>query len=82
METRLGPVRVRSIVFDGDLRQTEKLIPLSITAEYRHLEDQQPISQLAAFAPQQIFGMKFSMELHRIAESGETHIALRRVEDK
>jgi hypothetical protein len=36
VETRLGPVRVRSIVFDGDLRQTENLIPLSITAEYRH----------------------------------------------
>lgn len=51
-----------------------------MTAEYRHLETGQPISQIAAFAPQEIQGMRFSMELHRIAESGETHITLRKLE--
>jgi hypothetical protein len=81
-DTSLGPIRVRSIVFCGELQVIENLVPLSVTAEYRHLEDGQAISQLAAFVPQEILGMKLSMEFHRIAESGETHIALRRVEDE
>lgn len=81
VETRLGPVRVRSIIFDGELHLKENLVPLSVTAEYRHIEDGQAISRLAAFAPQEILGIKVSMELHRIAESGETHVTLRKVEE-
>ena len=32
------------------------------------------------FAPQNIDGMNFSLEFHHLAESGETHILMRRVQ--
>ena len=72
---------MQAILFEGELRIKESLVLLSVTAEYRDAEAGQPISQLAAFAPQEMHGMKFSMEVHRMAESGETHIILRRVRD-
>jgi len=80
VETSLGPVRVRRMVFFGELYIIETLVPLSVSAEYRHLETGRPISQLAAFVPQNILGVKLSMEFHRITESGETHLRLRKVE--
>lgn len=79
VETSVGPIRVKAILFEGELRIKEVLAPLSEMTEYRHVETGQPISQMAAFVPQNIHGMKFSMEMHRMAESGETHIVLRRV---
>ena len=81
VETSVGAIRVQAIIFEGELRIEETLVPLSVTAEYRHAETGQPISQLAAFAPQTVHGMKLSMEMHRMAESGETHIVLRRLRD-
>jgi hypothetical protein len=81
IETGSGPIRVQAILFQGDLHIKETVVPLSITAEYRHAETGETISQLAAFAPQEIHGMKFSMEMHRIADCGETHIIMRRVRD-
>jgi len=81
VETPIGAIRVQAIVFEGELRITKTLVPLTVTAEYRHTETGQPISQLAAFAPQTIHGMKVSMEMHRMAESGETHIVLRKLKD-
>jgi hypothetical protein len=59
---RVGPVRVHSIIYGGELYIKETLLPLSVTAEYRHLETGQPISQIATFAAQEIHGMKFSTE--------------------
>ena len=81
VETPVGFIRIRAIVFEGELRINSTLVPLSVTAEYRHAETGQPISQLAAFAPHAMHGMKFSMEMHKMAESGKTHIVMRRVKD-
>jgi len=81
VETAEGPVRLRAIVFDGELRLKETLVPLMMTAEYRHAETGEVISQVASFAPQSIHGMKFTAEMHRMAESGETHVTLRRLPD-
>lgn len=81
IETRIGQIRVHSITFRGELYVKEILVPLSVTAEYRHLDTGQPISQIAAFGAQEIHGMKFSMELHRMSDSGDTHITLRRLDD-
>ena len=81
VETGLGPVRVQSIIFRGELYIKETLLPLSATTEYRQIETGQPISQVAAFAPVELCGMRLSMELHRLAESGETHVTLRKLED-
>ena len=81
IETALALVRVTQIEFIGELRVEETVVPVIKTAEYRHAETGEPISQLAAFAPQSILGMNLALELHRIAESGETHVTMRRLPD-
>jgi len=81
VETRVGPVRVHSVIYGGELYIKQTLVPLSVTAEYRHLETGQPISQIAAFAAQEIHGKKFAIEFQRMSDSGETHITLRKLED-
>lgn len=81
VETAKGPVRLSAIVFDGELRIIETLIPLMVTAEYRRAETGEVISQVASFAPQSINGMKFSTEMHKMADTGETRVILRRLPD-
>lgn len=81
VDTSIGPVRVEAIDFLGELSIRERLIPLTVTAEYRQTETGEPISQVATFAPHSIHGMMFSLEMHRISESGETHIILRKLPD-
>jgi len=79
VETAAGAIRVHAIIFRGELRLKEIPVPLSATSEYRHTETGQPISQTATFGPQTILGIKFSTEMHHMAESGEIHVILRRV---
>ena len=81
IETSEGPIRLRAIVFEGELRLKETLVPLMVTAEYQHVHSGETISQIASFAPQSILGMKFSTELHKMADTGETHVILRRLDD-
>jgi hypothetical protein len=81
IETALGLVRVTQIEFLGELRVEETVVPVVKTAEYRHAGTGEPISQLAVFAPQSILGMNLALELHRMAESGETHVTMRRLPD-
>ena len=80
-ETTKGPVRLRAIIFDGEIRSKEILLPLMTTAEYRHADTGEVISQVASFAPQSINGMKFTTELHKMEDSGETHVIIRRLPD-
>lgn len=80
IETSEGPIQLRAIVFEGELRLKETLVPLMVTAEYRRTDSGEVISQVASFAPQSILGMKFSIELHKMADSGGTHIVLRRLD--
>lgn len=81
IETEAGKVKVMCIVFTGkaSLKCTE--IPLFATSEYRKVDTGDVVSQVASFAPQSIHGMKFSTEMHRMGETGETHILLRRLDD-
>jgi hypothetical protein len=81
IETPLGPARVAHIEFLGELRVEETIVPLIKAAEYLHSETGEPISQLAAFAPQSIVGMSLALELHRMTESGKTHVIMRRMAD-
>lgn len=81
VETTEGPVRLRAILFHGELRLKEALVPIMATAEYRHAKTGEVISQVASFAPQSIHGMKFSTEMHKIGDTGETHVILRRLPD-
>lgn len=79
VETKLGPVRIEEIIYLGELSVKERLVPIAITAEYRDAETGNVISQVAAFEPQEMHGMKFSLEMHRMGENGETHIIMRRL---
>ena len=81
LDTPLGGVRVNQIEFLGELRIEETDVPVTKTAEYRHAETGEVISQLAAFAPQSILGMNLELEMHRMAETGETHVTMRRLPD-
>jgi hypothetical protein len=78
IETEEGAIDIREICFCGELSIEEKLVPLAVTSTYEHFGNGGLISQYAAFAPQEMPGGKFSLELHRIGEDGETHILLRR----
>jgi hypothetical protein len=82
IDTDVGPIRVTQIEFHGELRIEETVIPVVKTAEYRHAVTGEPISRLAAFAPQSINGVNLALELHRIAESGETLVTMRRLPDE
>ncbi|WOD14158.1 hypothetical protein [Paraburkholderia kirstenboschensis] len=81
VECANGPVRLGAIVFDGEFSVVATTIPLLTTAEYRQVKTGDVISQVASFAPQAINGMKFSTEMHKMADTGETHIVLRRLPD-
>lgn len=81
LETDTGLVRVNQIEFFGELRIEELEVPLVKTVEYRHAETGEVISQLAAFAPQSVLGMNLAVEMHHMADTGETHIAMRRLTD-
>lgn len=81
LETPSGRVRLSQIDFIGELRVEETEVPVIKTAEYRHAETGEVISQLAAFAPQSILGMNLALEMHRMAETGETHVTMRRLRD-
>ena len=81
LEIPTGSVRVSHIEFFGELRIEEIEVPIIQTAEYRHAETGDVISQLATFAPQSISGINLGLEMHRIADSGATHFAMRRLPD-
>lgn len=80
IDTSEGPIQLHAIVFEGELRLKETLVPLMVTAEYRHANTGEVISQIASFSPQSILGMKFSTELHKMTQTGETHVVLRRLD--
>lgn len=81
VETDKGPVPLRGINFIGEIRLKETLLPLMFTAEYRHTDTGEAISQVASFAPQSIYGMNLSVEMHKMNDTGKTHVILRRLAD-
>lgn len=81
IDTEKGKIRIHSIIYTGELRLVESIHPLTLTAEYKHSGNGETISQVASFAPQTIMGMKFSTEFHKMSDTGETHIIMRRLSD-
>lgn len=79
LQTGAGHVRVQAIHFNGEVVARIYEVPMLASTEYRDSHTGAPIAQVLTFAPQDIAGMNFSLELHHLAESGETHILLRRV---
>jgi|GEM_PF-1089346 len=78
VDTSSGPVDIKGIVFRGEIYICEKIIPLVNTAEYRSTETGEPISQVAIFEPQKIHGVDMALEFHHMADTGETHVILRK----
>lgn len=78
IDTENGPVPVEAILFSGTLTITEILVPISTASEYRELETGEMFSQVAAFEMQEVQGVRLSLELHRLAETGKTHVVIRK----
>lgn len=75
VDTALGEIRIAEILFIGELSITETLVPLSEVLEYAKIETGDPISQVAAFsfsAP----NTNFSLELHRLEETGGIYVSI------
>lgn len=81
VETKLGPVSIKSIVFKGKASIETTRIPLFSTLQYQSVDGSNIISQVASFAPQSIHGVTFSTEMHKISDTGETYVVLRRLDD-
>lgn len=78
VDTKLGEVRVREIDFTGELSVVVSRISSSASSEYLHTEGDS-IAQSVVFEPQEVAGIKFAIELHRMSESGVTHVLLRKL---
>jgi hypothetical protein len=78
VETDLGEVRIREILFDGELFAEQSLIPIGSIQEYLKEQTGERISQTATF-PIEISGQPFSVEMHNLTQSGETHVILRKL---
>lgn len=78
VETSCGLVRIREIVFRGELSAIRSEIPLGQATEYAHVPTGKAISQTAAF-PFDAFGMSLSLDVHKLVEPGEVHVVLRNV---
>jgi hypothetical protein len=79
VETVAGPVAIREIRFTGELRINKTRLPIVYTGEYRDAHSGAPISQVVTYAPQSVMGSQFALELHKLAETGETHVIMRKV---
>lgn len=79
IESSAGPVPIKEIRFTGELRINETQLPIVYTGEYRDSQTGAPISQVVTYAPHSIMGNKFAVEFHKLAETGETHITLRKL---
>jgi hypothetical protein len=79
VNVRRRSIAINRIRFRGELFIQESEVPIIEKVEYRHAISGNLISQLAAFAPQNLPGISFSVEMHRLAETGETQVLLRRL---
>ena len=79
IETALGWVDIKEIRFSGDLRLQEFRLPVVYSGEYRGAKTGAAISQVVTYAPQSFMGNEFSIKIHKLAETGETHVIMRRV---
>jgi len=52
---------------------------LITTAEYRKEKNGAIISQVAGFESHEIMGHELSLEMHKLTETGETHVCLRKI---
>ena len=79
IDTDCGSVRITEILFRGELSIKQTEVPIASITEYRRDGENERIAQTATF-PIDMQGIRFSLEMHNLAESGETHILLRKAQ--
>ncbi|MDS4041573.1 MAG: hypothetical protein RKP20_10390 [Candidatus Competibacter sp.] len=79
VQTSIGPLRIDRIIFEGSLLCHKSNLPITVAEEYRDNETGQIISQFVAFEPQRMMDVNMRFEMHKLSETGETHVILRGV---
>ncbi len=79
IQTSVGAIRIRRLIIEAEIRVEETYAPIA-SCEYVQTETGEVISQLAAAEIPAGSAGKLSLELHRIPESGFTHVLIRKVE--
>lgn len=74
--TPTGPIRIIEIRFTAEFSVESKVAELESAVEYAILDSGEAISKAATF-PFEAIGKKMSLEIHRVSESNESHIAIR-----
>lgn len=78
IDTEAGAVPIRVIGFIGEVRLIEERVPFDAAREYRREGTNEKIAQTVSF-PVDVRGSKFALELHNLADTGETHVLLRKI---
>lgn len=78
VNTELGNVRVCRIDFQAELSVTTTHVPVTRLSDYVRSDSEASISQSAAFEFSAL-GAQLSLEMHKLGESGETHLVLRKL---
>jgi hypothetical protein len=78
VETKFGAVRVIKIDFHGEIEIHQTEVPLSGLKEYVRSESGETISQSGAFVFS-AFGSTLSLEMHKLAQSGEIKVSIRKL---
>jgi hypothetical protein len=79
IELSHGKIGVDSINFIGELSITTTELPIAFSARYKDHIGDTVHSEVVGYEGMEAFGSQFTMELHKIAETGETHVTLRKI---
>lgn len=77
VETDAGDVRLSAIAFEGEIWMEplgDSMHGVTEKKEYVKVTGDAPISTFAAYEPMIIGDREFTLELHHLAETGETHV--------
>lgn len=76
IDTELGPAKIASIRFQGELFIKETAVPLKSIFEYHNVDTDIPISQTATYESQKIGDNHWALTLHKDEQSGETQVMM------
>lgn len=79
IELSHGRIGVESLNFIGELSVTTTELPIAFSARYKDHVGESVHSEVVGYEPMEALGSQFTMELHKIGETGETHITLRKL---
>ena len=75
VETKQGNVRIREILFDGEIKVTIEEIPIATIKKYSNISNNEDIATTASFNFN-VDGKKLEISFNNIADTGETHVLL------